>query len=244
MLQQTQVKRVLSYWDRWICALPTIDALAAASVADVLGLWQGLGYNRRALAPKQAAEICSEQYAGVVPQEPGQLLGLPGVGPATAAGVCIFAHGQPQVYLETNVRTVFLHHFFHDKDRVSDAELIPLIEATCDREDPGGWYYALLDYGNYLKSVLPNPSRRSKTHTRQSQYVGSVRQKRAFLLREVLAAPAAGASTEELLEALNTFELAAGRETVLPEELGEVLVALAVEGFLVEVAPGWWGVAK
>ncbi|MCL1846922.1 MAG: adenine glycosylase, partial [Coriobacteriia bacterium] len=122
MLQQTQVKRVLSYWDRWISALPTVDALAAASVADVLELWQGLGYNRRALALKRAAEICSEQNAGVIPQEFEQLLALPGVGPATAAGVCIFAYGQPQVYLETNVRTVYLHHFFHDKDKVSDAE--------------------------------------------------------------------------------------------------------------------------
>jgi A/G-specific adenine glycosylase len=230
MLQQTQVARVLKHWERWISAFPTADALAAASTADVLELWQGMGYHRRALALKRAAEHCSERYEGCLPRSYDELLKLPGVGPATAAGVCVFAWEQPQVYLETNVRTVFLHHFFEERDRISDREIVPLIEKTCDKADPRSWYYALLDYGSHLKSILPNPSRRSLHHARQSTFEGSVRQKRAFLLREVLAAP--GSSTTELHEALAQAERTAQRAEVAPEEVATILSALEAEGFL------------
>ena len=68
----------------------------------------------------------------------------------------------PFFILETNVRTVFLHEFFPHEEEVSDRRIEPLVEQTCSKEDPRGWYYALLDYGAYLKSVLPNPSRRSR----------------------------------------------------------------------------------
>ena len=231
MLQQTQVSRVLIYWPRWILAFPTVDALAAASVADVLELWQGLGYNRRALALKKSAEICSDQYSGKIPEDYEQLLTLPGVGPVTAAGVCVFAFNRLQVYLETNVRTVFIHHFFAGQDEIRDKEIIPLVEASCDRSDPRSWYYALLDYGNYLKRVLPNPSRRSKHHSRQSAFDGSVRQKRAFLLREVLAKPQITSDT--MLESLNLHELQAGRAVVSRRDVEEILAALSAEGFLI-----------
>jgi A/G-specific adenine glycosylase len=263
MLQQTQVSRVLKHWDRWMSAFPTADALAAASTTDVLELWQGMGYHRRALALKRAAEQCSERYEGRVPRGYQQLLELPGVGPATAAGVCVFAWGEPQVYLETNVRAVFLHHFFEGCDQVADREIIPLIEATCDTGDPRGWYYALLDYGNHLKQVLPNPSRRSRHHARQSVFEGSVRQKRAFLLREVLAASAApgapaapaasgapaapavpGVTTEDLLEALNRAERAAARDGVTEDDLVGILTALVAEGFLAQSGEGRWHIAK
>jgi A/G-specific adenine glycosylase len=257
MLQQTQVSRVLKHWDRWMSAFPTVDALAAASIVDVLELWQGMGYHRRALALKRAAEQCSRHYQGEVPRGYQQLLELPGVGPATAAGVCVFAWGEPQVYLETNVRAVFLHHFFEGRDKVADREIIPLIEATCDMGDPRSWYYALLDYGNHLKQVLPNPSRRSRHHARQSAFEGSVRQKRAFLLREVLTASAApgtpaafgvsaafGVTTEDLLEALNRAERAAARDGVTEEDLVGILTALTAEGFLAQSGEGRWLIAK
>jgi A/G-specific adenine glycosylase len=237
MLQQTQVVRVLRYWERWMAAFPTIDALTAASTSDVLELWQGMGYHRRALALKRSAEICAERYGGQLPHEYEALLGLAGIGPATAAGVCVFAHGQPRVYLETNVRTVFLHHFFEGHDQVRDRELIPLIEATCDPHDPRSWYYALLDYGSHLKSILPNPSRRSRHHTRQSAFEGSARQKRAELLRLVLAAP--GSTTEDLTERLNTLERAAARDTTPPDETETLLTTLAQEGFLLTQNTHW-----
>jgi A/G-specific adenine glycosylase len=169
-------------------------------------------------------------------------LSLPGVGPATAAGVCVFAYGQPQVYLETNVRTVFLHHFFEGRDAVSDAELRPLIEATCDKEDPRGWYYALLDYGSHLKSILPNPSRRSRHHTRQSAFEGSSRQKRSELLRLVLAHE--GLDTEALAAALGKLERQAGRPATELTEVASLLGALAQEGFLTQSPTTTWHIAN
>jgi A/G-specific adenine glycosylase len=238
LLQQTQVNRVLRFWNRWMAMFPTMDALASASTSDVLECWQGMGYNRRALAFKRTAEICSEHHEGRLPRTYEELLGLPGIGPATAAGVCVFAYEQPQVYLETNVRTVFLHHFFAERDQVSDREIIPLVEATCDRADPRRWYYALLDYGSHLKRVLPNPSRRSRHHTRQSTFEGSVRQKRAELLRLVLAQPGSGA--DDLAVALNQLERSAGRATSDVAEVEALLMVLAQEGFLARIGATWY----
>jgi A/G-specific adenine glycosylase len=237
MLQQTQVARVLGYWERWMADFPTVDALAVASTTDVLERWQGLGYHRRALALKRAAELCSERHGGQVPRDYESLLALPGVGPATAAGVCVFACEQPRVYLETNVRTVFLHHFFEGRDRVGDGEIIPLVRETCDHDDPRGWYYALLDYGNHLKSVLPNPSRRSRHHTRQSAFEGSTRQKRAELLRLVLAEP--GCDLERLTVRLNTLERTAARAATDADEVATLLATLEQEGFLTRHNATW-----
>jgi len=231
MLQQTQVARVAAHWDRWLNSFPTLDALAAAPLANVLEHWQGMGYNRRAINLKKAADKVADEYGGILPRAYPHLLALPGVGPSTAAGVCVFAYGEPQVYLETNVRTVFLHHLFEGRDQVPDREIIPLVCETCDPNDPRGWYYALLDYGSHLKKTLPNPSRRSKHHSRQSAFEGSLRQKRAALLRLVLAQP--GVGTLELTEDLSRDEHAAARATVPLEEVAVILTTLEREGFLV-----------
>jgi A/G-specific adenine glycosylase len=237
MLQQTQVARVLRFWDRWMTAFPTLDALAASSTTDVLEQWQGMGYHRRALAFRQAAQICAHRHRGQLPRDYRELLELPGIGPATAAGVCVFAYGEPQVYLETNVRAVFLHHFFADHDQVSDREIIPLVQETCDRADPRSWYYALLDYGNHLKSILPNPSRRSRHHTRQTTFEGSVRQKRAELLRLILAQ--SGSTAEMLTDELNRVEVLAGRDPRAISEIKTILASLEREGFLVCQRDAW-----
>lgn len=114
MLQQTQVARVERFWTRFLAAFPTIDALAAASTSDVLELWQGLGYNRRALALKRTADVCAAEHRGQLPRAYDELIALPGIGPATAAGVRAFAFEEPGVYLETNVRAVFLHDVFRE----------------------------------------------------------------------------------------------------------------------------------
>ncbi len=199
MAQQTQIGRVLPKYNAWLERFPSADALAAAPLEAVLELWQGLGYNRRAVALKRAAEEISSTHGGVVPREAAALLALPGVGPATAAGVRAFAFGEPGRYLETNVRAALLHDFFGDRDAVGDCELAPVLDAvleaalagTDDREsvDPRTWYYALMDYGAHLKATRPNPSRASAHHTRQSRFEGSHRQKRARALRLVMASP-------------------------------------------------------
>lgn len=130
MLQQTQVARVDGRWQRWMGRFPTVDALASASTADVLEEWQGMGYNRRALSLLEAARILSAR-GGTVPRELDALVALPGVGPATAAGIRAFAFDLPGVYLETNVRAVFLHELLPGREGVTDRELVPLVRAAC-----------------------------------------------------------------------------------------------------------------
>ena len=233
MLQQTQTTRVLRYWASWLERFPTVDALAGASVSDVLEAWQGLGYNRRALALKRAAEVVSEQRGGRLPRDPEALRALPGIGPATAAGVLAFAWDVPAPYLETNVRTVFLHELFPEAEAVSDREVMALVErcallAAGLGIDARTWNYALLDYGVELKRTLPNPSRRSKHHTRQSAFEGSHRQKRSILLTAILASP--GQSAEQLAEACG----------YPAEECAEVLAELAAEGFVTRSADDTW----
>ncbi|MBQ9004617.1 MAG: adenine glycosylase [Eggerthellaceae bacterium] len=230
MLQQTQVARVMRFWPRWLAAFPTVDALAAADTATVLELWQGLGYNRRALALKHACEECSAESSGVLPRTADELVKLPGIGPATAAGVVAFAYNEPATYIETNVRSVFLHELFPNAESVSDRELAPYVADTCSNCDPRSWYYALLDYGAHLKQQIANPSRRSKHYARQSAFEGSRRQKRSFLLKQVLASPD-GISQHALARALDEAELAAGRAAVDPALFEALVDDLAREGF-------------
>ena len=243
MLQQTQVSRVDGRWQRWLERFPTVDALASAAPSDVLEEWQGLGYNRRALSVHRAPQAISEA-GGVFPQDPKELVKLPGIGPATAAGIRAFAFNLHGVYLETNVRTVFLHELYPQAEGVPDSELVPLVELTCPASiagaadaaatelTPRSWYYALLDYGAYLKKTIPNPSRRSKSHVKQSRFEGSHRQKRAELLRVLLAhKDEGGAEFETLHQELCQIEVNAGRETLDEQVTLGLLEELAKEGF-------------
>lgn len=245
MLQQTQVSRVDGRWQHWLERFPSADALASASVADVLDEWQGMGYNRRALALRNAALEIAEKYAGELPPDAAALKALPGIGLATAAGICAFAYDLPGVYLETNVRTVFLHELMPEAVEVPDKVLVPMVAEACPTEPleipgarqlctPRSWYYALLDYGAYLKKALPNPSRRSKTHTRQSKFEGSHRQKRAEVVRILLATPE-GLHLEEIVRELSAQETNQGRPPVEEAYVAQILSALAQEGFCSQV---------
>ena len=231
MLQQTQVVRVERFWRRFLAALPTLDALAAADTATVLELWQGLGYNRRALALKRAADECARSHGGRLPEGYEELLALPGIGPATAAGVRAFALNQPGVYLETNVRTVLLHELFPDAEGVRDRDLEPYLADCCPAEDPRRWYYALLDYGAHLKATVPNPSRRSAHHGRQSAFEGSRRQKRSWVVRRVLVAEGEGVPVAQVAAELEAQEAAAGRPPVGEALFGSIVEDLLAEGF-------------
>ena len=205
-------------------------------------MWQGLGYNRRAVGLHRAAEQVAERFSGTLPADERLLRALPGIGPATAAGVLAFAFDRPAVYLETNVRAVFLHEWFADRDGVTDREILPLVSAGVEEAGSQGigpreWYYALLDYGAHLKRSQPNPSRRSAHHTRQSRFEGSRRQKRAWLLREVMARPALTA--ESYAEALADADRHAGRDAPRIDDVEAILEDLAEEGFLVREADTW-----
>ena len=247
MLQQTQVTRVVRYYERWLESFPTLEILADAPLEAVLRAWQGLGYNRRAIALKRLAEQVAEaaRTAGTpaeLPADEAALRALPGVGPATAAGVLAFAFGQPMPYLETNVRTVLLHELFADREGVSDVELRPIVAAAAEEAaargvDPRTWNYALLDYGAHLKRTVPNPSRRSAHHGRQSVYEGSTRQKRAHLLRLLIDQP--GADLDLCVAEIASADVAAGRDAPSPGEVLTVLEALADDGFIESDGTGW-----
>ena len=243
MLQQTQVARVEARWDDWLGRFPTVFALARAAEADVLAAWQGMGYNRRALALHRAAAEVVERYGGAFPHGHEELVALPGIGPSTAAGIRAFAFDEADVYLETNVRTVFIHELFTDAQSVSDKELVPLVRAACPESggDVRGWYYALLDYGAWLKKTVPNPSRRSKSYARQSRFEGSFRQKRAEVVRILLAAREAGVAltTERVDALLAQEELASGRSEPGRDVTEAVLAALQREGLCAETPDGW-----
>ena len=242
MLQQTQVSRVDGRWQRWLSRFPDPAALADAPTADVLAEWQGLGYNRRALSlQRAAAEVCS-RWDGEVPSDLDALVSLPGIGPATAAGIRAFAFDLPGVYLETNVRTVFLHELFPDAERVPDSALVPLVREACPEEGARCWYYALLDYGAHLKRTVPNPSRRSASHTRQSAFEGSRRQKRAALVRLLLEAREAGCeglSLDDAVASLGVLERAKGRPEPSAELVLDLLSELSGEGFCTPVNDLW-----
>ncbi len=196
MLQQTQVSRVIPKYVAFLQLFPDLKTLRAAKLEMVLGVWQGLGYNRRAKYLWQLAQVTLE-----LPKSLEELRALPGIGPYTAGAVSAFAFNLPVTLIETNVRTVFLYHFFPGQTAVSDAELLPLVAAAVPIDAARTWYAALMDYGSYLKSVLPNPSRQSKHHVKQSRFQGSVRQVRGELLRLLLAAPA---TKTELLSQLTS----------------------------------------
>jgi len=183
MLQQTQVSRVTEKYHRFISAFPNITSLNIAPLKDILAVWQGLGYNKRANYLKQAAGIIFGYFGGMIPETPEELVRLPGIGPATAASIAVFAFNRPVTFIETNIRSVFIHFFFPGEDRVPDTAILPLVEKTLDTENPREWYYALMDYGVMLKSTEGNPSRRSSHHTRQSAFEGSDRQIRGAVIR-------------------------------------------------------------
>lgn len=186
MLQQTQVPRVLKMYPAFLTRFPTIVDLARALQSQVLAAWQGLGYNRRALYLHRTACQIVENHGGIIPDEISILEGFPGIGQATASAICTFAYGRPTVFLETNIRTVFIHHFFSDNETVSDGEIFPLVRETLDENDPRTWYYALMDYGVAIKAAFGNPGRRSASYVKQSPFRGSDRQLRSLILRKIL----------------------------------------------------------
>jgi A/G-specific adenine glycosylase len=183
MLQQTQTSRVVPKYKVWLKKFPNWHALAKANLRDVLIAWQGLGYNRRALALKRTAEIITHKYKGRFPTDYKKILDLPGIGHYTAGAVLAFSYNIPLPIIETNIRTVFIHFFFKNKKSVRDENILLLVEKTLDERNPRDWYYALMDYGAMLKETKNISHRQSTHYHRQSPFKGSNRELRSSILK-------------------------------------------------------------
>lgn len=231
MLQQTQVERVIPKFNAFIKRFPNVVALAKADLRDVYALWAGLGYNRRARYLRDAAKIIQEKYKGSVPKSKAALIELPGIGTYTACAISTFAYGDPEAFVETNLRTVVLHHCFKDTVAISDERILGILRELEPNsgKDAKDWYAALMDYGAYLKSQGIRLNSRSAHYAKQSAFKGSLREVRGALLREV--------AKKRLTEsALKVLPFSATQKK-------KALLALCREGML-EQKRGAWVLAK
>lgn len=219
MLQQTQVQRVIPKFLAFIKHFPTITDLAQAPLADVLQLWIGLGYNRRAKFLSVAAQQIEANHDGKMPSTLDELIALPGIGKNTAGAIMAYAYNHPVVFIETNIRTVFIHHFFADAEEIEDTSLLSIIAETLSQENPREWYWALMDYGSHLKLSVGNSSQKSKHYTKQSTFKGSRRQIRGAVLRAL-------AETAQTSQQLT--------KSISDDRLASVLQDLVNEGFVVD----------
>ena len=186
MLQQTQATRVIPKYKNWLEAFPDFAAVKETKKSEVLKNWQGLGYNRRALYIKKSCETVVLDHDGKLPQNRADLLALPGVGPYTAGALLAFVYGKPVVFVETNIRTAIIHHFFPEKEDISDKKIKKQVKKVLPDENIRTWYKALMDYGHHIKSEVGNLNRQSSTYQKQSKFSGSNRQLRSKLTRFVL----------------------------------------------------------
>lgn len=227
MLQQTQTGRVLEKYERFLSEFPDFFSLARARLQNVLSIWQGLGYNRRAIALSSIACQVVSEFDGALPSSEEMLVKFPGIGKATASAIAAFAFNKPSIFIETNIRRVFIHFFFHDRKTVTDAEILPLISKTLDRSDPRRWYYALMDYGAMLKKNVLNPNRKSAHYKIQSRFEGSHRQLRGMVLKEIIATQRGNVSS------------IAKKIDQSPDKILEVLSELQKEGFIKKQKKGF-----
>lgn len=199
MLQQTQVDRVILFFEKWMKQFPNIEKLAFAKQSDVLRLWKGLGYNSRALRLQKCAKLIMNEYSGIIPQDYKKLLNLPGVGPYTAAALMNFAFNTWTPLIETNIRRVFIHYFFKGDLQISDKDIMNKVASVGFYEEPKIWCAALMDYGATLPKIIKhNPNTKSKYYTKQSKFQGSDRQIRGIIL-EILIEKKNGKILQSLL---------------------------------------------
>ena len=186
MLQQTQTDRVADKFLQFIEKFPDFLSLSKAPLDEVLATWQGLGYNRRAIALKKIAEIIVNEYNGQLPESIDILKSFPQIGYNTACSIVTFAFNKPTTFIETNIRRVYIYYFFPGKNKVTDKEIMPILEKTIDQTNPREWYYALMDYGVMLKKTYPNLNKRSAQYRKQASFKGSDRQIRGEILKILL----------------------------------------------------------
>lgn len=225
MLQQTQVPRVIPKFTSFVERFTGFDTLARASLGDVLAEWVGLGYNRRAKFLHQTAQQVVRLPGGRLPQTKEALVGLPGIGPNTAGAILAYAYDQPEIFIETNLRTVFIHHFF-GQFKVADEQIEELVSLTLPQDAYRQWYWALMDYGTFLKASVGNAARRSAHYTKQSAFAGSRRQIRGAVIRKLARGPVKQAQFVQEIK---------------DDRLPGILQDLEQEGFIIRLDADFFG---
>ncbi|MBI4094053.1 A/G-specific adenine glycosylase [Candidatus Kaiserbacteria bacterium] len=195
MLQQTQADRVIPKYKEFLRWFPTVRALARAPLIDVLKVWSGLGYNRRAKFLHDAAIQIVEKHRGKVPRDHESLRALSGVGDYTARAVRVFAFNEPDILIETNIRTAIIQSFFRPSPnvrgriklgKVTDRDVATIARRLAQRQHAREWHSALMDYGAHLKRSGVCNNHRSAHYTKQSKFEGSLRQLRGSMLKSLM----------------------------------------------------------
>jgi A/G-specific adenine glycosylase len=230
MLQQTQVARVIPFWEAFIRAFPTPGALARTALPDVLSAWKGLGYNTRARRLRDAAAAIVSDHAGAFPDDPAALQALPGIGRYTASAVLVFAFNRELPLVETNIRRVLITEGF-----AAETATPKELESVAARLIPPGrsrdWHNALMDYGATVATAratgVAPVSRQAPFHHSRRWYRGKVL---GLLLSRGGEAPVA-----ELASDLS----------VTPEYLvAEILPGLAADGLVAPARRGLLQLAR
>lgn len=254
MLQQTQVPRVVEKYKSFIKKFPTVRALAKAPLSEVLEEWNGLGYNRRAKHLHDAAVMIVQEHNGVFPREYPSLRAIPGIGQYTANAVRVFAYDEPEVLVETNVRTAIIHHFLSKKKGIEDFSIEKIAAAALVGQDPREWQSALFDYGAHLKRAGIRTNAQSAHYVRQSAFEGSLRQLRGEILRELYRGPTSAQRLSSLrmtgrgptsakIRALPRTNLGKKPDSIPRVVLGKALAGLERDGLIKKEKRGRWQIA-
>ena len=161
MLQQTQVSRVIPKYEEFLYFFPDVYTLAQASPAQVLKVWKGMGYNRRALYLHKTAKIIVEEYYGEFPEDEKKLTELPGLGTYTVRALLVFAFEKNVAAVDTNIRQIITHFFFHDVEQKS-----AVIQAVADKLMPidQSWVMDVLRETNMKEIDIQKIMQKSKKY--------------------------------------------------------------------------------
>jgi A/G-specific adenine glycosylase len=228
MLQQTQVDRVIPFYTNFLKRFPTVRKLASAPLSDVLKAWQGLGYNRRGIALHKASKEIVSRFQGNIPQDVDALESLPGIGPYTARAILAFAFDQDVIFIETNVRTAVVHHFFPAKRKILDRDIERVLKEASPRGRGREWQSALMDYGASLKRSGVRVNAKSAHYVKQKMFTGSSREARGAILRAL--------STQPIVTGMKLTKLLGVERK---EQIRTALSALCAEGLVEKIPTGY-----
>ena len=206
MLQQTQVDRVIPKYLAFLQRFPTVQDLANASAGEVIKMWSGLGYNRRAVKLHECAKAVVEKFQGIFPSYEEELQQLQGIGPYTSAAIMAFAYNKPALVIDTNVRRVFFRIFLGEEEVLE--QLQETIARYVSKKQSRDYHNALMDFGSAIctarapkceSCVFAKECVSTKTYskqemeemasrifkTTQSKFVGSNRYYRSLVLKAV-----------------------------------------------------------